>query len=158
MSVIPRDPIPLQYFGRSHWSVLGFLEECAVKHAGQVPKDKMRTDPVRHGAYVDPEHRDKMREIMERALTWLANGAVMEDHDDWDCAGDLAAAGLLAVKGAEMYPMFELTDPGYIVAHSLRRHLARGGVLGNFRCPLTLARIEEGNTGGDNVVPMGKPE
>lgn len=138
--VAARDPVPMELFGRDHWSTLLYLETRCVDHGGKPAIAHMRCDPHRHP---DLAHTKWTEDIPTRA-----KGYSLAKHDDWDCVEDLIAAGLLrrlprtpAAKAlsTEEYAsrmqerraitvgVYTLTDEGWRVVGQLRRYRAEGG-------------------------------
>lgn len=109
--------VPIDKFGRDHWSTLLYIESCAVDRGGQLDDRKMRT---------------KVYGKEWKYGTILNDGTKIEMHDDWDCLTDFRAAGIIknnstSIKGAE------LTDFGWHLAHQLRRRRAEGLTDADFR-------------------------
>jgi len=133
--MITRDPVPVELWGKDHWSTLAYIETCCVDGKGKVVNDRMRTDQDRHPALVG--HRVAM--LSTSSLyddttypTRLKGEQSLEDHDDWDCATDMEAAGLLKWEGTGMHPIFVLTEMGIQLCAQLRKHKATGGYFANF--------------------------
>lgn len=57
------------------------------------------------------------------------------EHDDWDCADDLEAAGLIKICGSGIHPFYRMTPLGIKVASLLRNHKTNGGHFAGFRYP-----------------------
>lgn len=120
--------IPLELFGKDHWSTFGYLEHCAVERRGQVEIVRMRCDPGRHPLLAHEGSR-----FGSPSPTRLkAEGVLIHNHDDWDCAEDLERVGLLTNVGSHVNPLFQLTPMGRAVATQLRAHKEGGGVFGTF--------------------------
>jgi len=130
---IERDPVPPRLWGRDHYSTLLYIESVVVNADGIPNRDRMRTDASRHPAMDGPSMRMLPRELRDKKYpTRLAGGVQLDDHDDWDCARDLEAAGLLRWEGTGINPCFVFTDLGWQIANMLRRHRAEGGTNDNF--------------------------
>ena len=129
--------IPMEQFGKDHWSVFAFIETAAVDHQGIPDLRRMRCNAQRHPEYLWAMYSD-MAQDASRYPTFLADGKEQPDHDDWDCADDLVAAGLLDDIGFTMTPRYALTEAGVAMASELRVHKAAGGNFSNFR-PQVLA-------------------
>ena len=142
---IPRDPVPPHLWGRDHLSVLLYLETVVVK-GGDPDRDRMRTNVKRHPALAGPSLQALPPEYRTREYpTRLVSGPDLFDHDDWDCARDLEAAGLLRWEGTGVTPIFKLTDLGWKVAGKLRRHRADDGTWESFEHPVLTAISPEGD-------------
>lgn len=101
-------PIPMEQFGRDHWSALLYAETCVVDGNGRVDHMKMRDKDRRGGPYP----------------TRIKGGEVA-DHDDYDCLRDLALAGLMDVDfGSHGGAIVAFTDYGWQVVAALRKHRA----------------------------------
>lgn len=108
--------IPVEQWGKDHWSMLIYVETRAVDHDGWLDVKHLRTNGARYPT------RLRYDEI--------------EDHSDLDCLEDLAAAGYIAGgratrrnakdEAVELTYHYELTDDGWKMAHTLRRARAEG--------------------------------
>lgn len=116
--------VPIEMFGRDHWSTFGYIEVRCVDHDGEPAKRHMRCDSNRH-----PGHAHIAGEAPP---TRLKDGTEQYDHDDWDCADDLEAAGLIVIGGTGMFPIFSMTAAGTRVAGELRAHKSTGGSFSTF--------------------------
>lgn len=122
-------PVPVETWGRDHWSTFAYLE-CRVVDNGGIPeKAHMRCDLERHPAH----GHILMPSDGEKYPTRLAEGVGLPDHDDWDCVDDMEASGLIKINGTGLFPAWELTDKGKAVAGRLRAHKADGGSFASFR-------------------------
>jgi len=136
---IPRDPVPMEYWGKDHWSTFAYIETRIVDHKGRPCSHHMRNDPDRHPAFGNAY--DKMdiptREKYPTRLS-IWNGDKCEfhelkDHDDWDCIEDAEKIGLLENKGTGINPVYRLTEYGKQVAAELRQWKQDGGNFATFR-------------------------
>lgn len=119
--------VSIEHFGRDHWSTFAYIETRCVDHGGVPDRRRMRTDRDRHPAYVAPY----TPEFSQKYPTRLKSGE-KTNHDDWDCAEDLEAAGLIEIKGAGLHPVYKMTDRGNEVAGRLRSHKTKGGSIATF--------------------------
>lgn len=132
MSETQKQAIPMEQWGRDHWSTLAFIESRCVNYGGDMIADRgherMRCNfeihPGLRGGNGQPDGAD--------APTRLKDGSVVHEHDDWSCAEDMESSGLLEWKGTGTHPVFVLTELGIDVAGQLRAHKARGGGFKNF--------------------------
>jgi len=127
------DYIPIEQWGRDHWSTFAYCESRVVNYAGKLHNPHMRCTPRVH------------REFMHRGSTGnyptvLAGNVKLEKHDDWSCLEDMCAAGLLRAWFNTLGCTFgggkakiELTADGHHYIAKLRRHKESDGKWGNFR-------------------------
>lgn len=120
----PATRITIDRFGKDHWSTFGYIEVRCVDHGGSPNRQHMRCCSVRHPGLAH------LRNVAPP--TRLKDGTEQQHHDDWDCADDLEAAGLIVVGGTGMFPIFKMTEEGTRVAGLLRAHKATGGSFGTF--------------------------
>jgi hypothetical protein len=128
--------IPADMWGRDHWTTLLYLETRAVDHGGNIDNKHMRCNARLHRPFY-PFFIVEQREYPTR----LANGEVAEAHDDWCCAYDMVAAGMIKLGWKRVNTMamgnsvakVELTDLGWQVVSQLRRHKAEGKNSAQFR-------------------------
>ncbi len=143
------DIVPMEDFGKDHWSLLGYFETLCVDSVNDMGKIDMRrvrcntkTHPHYsanhmdrlgpgehgwkpeygtrlHGYFLEGKERDKSRQIQE--------------HDDWDCFEDLIKADLVTWEGTGTFPHVKFTEKGLEIAAELRVHKAIGGVFAHFR-------------------------
>lgn len=117
-------PVEIGDFGKDHWSLFGYIETVCVDHQGMPDLWRMRCNEEAHPGLVGLSFgkvyatRTRTREI--------------PGHDDWDCADDLEAVGLILVEGTGINPIFRMTELGSRVAGELRAHKASGGVFATF--------------------------
>jgi len=109
--------IPIEEFGKDHWSTFAFLEARCVDDKGVIAIEKMRCDTDRHPGLA---HMGSGRKYP----TILRGGKELPDHDDWDCVDDLEAAGLVEQTGTGLNPRVKLTELGWAVSVRLRAHKA----------------------------------
>jgi hypothetical protein len=122
----------LESFGKDHWTTFMYLEMCCVEHKG-LPDDlrRMRCDPKRHPLLA---HADLLGVLHDggKYPTRLKGGVELQDHDDWDCAADLEAVGLIENIGSGAYPRFRMTTEGNRMASLLRVYKQHGGRYAEF--------------------------
>lgn len=123
--------VSVDQFGRDHWSLFAYVE-CRVVDDGGIPNNlHMRCDPARHPGLAGSYNGHRLTPD-RKYPTRLAGGALLNDHDDWDCADDLEAAGLIQIKGTGIHPVWRLTKLGRRVAAKLREHKQKGGQFSTF--------------------------
>ena len=130
-------PITMDRWGRDHWSTLAFIETLCVDHGGQL-NDRFRRN-LRVNERTHPGHgywESDMRwkpEYGTRLKGYAKDHKLqLPDHDDWDCAEDMEAAGLLLNLGTGINPIWKLTERGLDIAAMLRAHKANGGSFSTF--------------------------
>lgn len=101
------EAIPMNAWGRDHFSMLLYLETRAVDYGGKVDARHMRANGIAHPTY-------------------LREGVELVGHSDYDCIADFEAAEILTNDGTGATPLIRLTDKGWKLAHGLRRHCAEG--------------------------------
>lgn len=117
------NPIPMDRWGRDHWSTFAYAETCAVDHSGFLDMRRLRMDGKQYPSY-------------------LAFSETLADHNDLDCLKDAQAAGLLTIERAtqrdrkgeikQLTYAVAFTPLGLRVAGALRSHKAAGGSFGDF--------------------------
>ena len=116
----------MEVWGQDHWSTLLYLETRFVDHGGKIKIEQMRCNRARHPEYA---HRASYTSYPTR----LKGGAELPHHDDWDCAADLEAAGLIVVSlDNEDVPRVDFTEKGHALASAARWHRGKGGGINNF--------------------------
>ena len=116
--------VPIEKFGRDHWSTLAYLETRAVDCQGKVDPLRMRSKDSGRGC---PPTRLR------------AHDEQLANHDDYDCLEDMEKAGLLINRGTGSNPVVGLTDRGWKVASCLRRWKAEGGQYSHFPVRMALS-------------------
>lgn len=142
--------IPLHKWGKDHWSLLAYVESVSVECGGfEVGYDARMRHNANNFAFMNmknPEPKRQNRPTMqgpvmdERYATRLNDGTIAPDaHDDWMCVVDMASAGLFTVSSEDVQPgaILSLSDKGFSLCSSLRKHKAQGGQFANFK-PKTL--------------------
>lgn len=141
--------IPMDRWGKDHWSTLAYVEICTVDHQrapgiGEVTRERMRANPCTHPMLAH------LREWNPKCGTRLKGFKSHEEtpdlclahHDDWDCLDDMEAAGLV-----EMYSTVngyvQITNLGRHLAHQLREHKANGGTFASFEPNLKQGETRE---------------
>lgn len=145
MDWIPLASTEPKNFGQDHFSLLAYIETCCVDHGGKVDGRRMRCNSSIHWKY--DCNRIQWRESFSTRLKGYgrAEGEAktnlqLLDHDDWDAAEDLAAAGWITQKGrGPKHSIFTLTPVGEKIAAQLRAYKARGGNYANFEPDLLAA-------------------
>jgi hypothetical protein len=146
-------PVPMERWGKDHWSTFAYVETRIVDHKGKLNADHMRTHANRHPMLLAAKRVGRMfgggdayPTRLKRALplgqvTGDPQPVELPHHDDYDCLDDAIAAGLLTVhmpKVAEsgryagrlldangkVIPAREEFDPGFITGMEEQRLMA----------------------------------
>lgn len=121
--------VPVEQWGKDHWSTFAYLETRAVDYKGVINHEHMRCDSDRHPGLANSANRLGGG---KKYPTRLKNGAEKSDHDDWDCFEDLISVGLVTWEGTGMLPIVAFTDKGRVLAGRLRAFKAEGGNFAEF--------------------------
>lgn len=140
--------VPVEKFGKDHYSTLAYLETVAVDANGKIHTARMRCNPRVHRLYAYDTGLGIQRWDPKYG-TVLKDKTILEDHDDWSCLEDMANAGWLIIvsegerKPGEPFtlskknpPQISLTPKGFAVAAALRQHRANGGAYRDFTPPI----------------------
>lgn len=122
--------IPMEKWGRDHWSTLAYLETRCVDYDGKVKNENLRCDSDLHPNFA---HSLSMGFGDRKYPTRLVDGTKVENHDDWSCIEDFIDAKLVIWKGTGLFPIFELTDLGWEIAGQIRRHLSKDHSFASFK-------------------------
>ncbi len=143
--------IPIETWGKDHWSTLAYVETVMVECAGfQIGLDpRMRTNrrhyrvlsercrsPKRPGGGARSSHSLAVVMRPEHGSR-LKDGEVMEGHDDWMCLQDMAEAGFFTVGAGRIEPavVLKLSERGRQVVDALRQFKSEGGKYAAFVAP-----------------------
>lgn len=121
--------VPMEKWGKDHWTTFAYLETCAVDDGGQIDHERMRCDKDRHPGLANMACNSS---YAKKYPTRLNDGTNVDNHDDWDCFEDLIAMGLVTWEGTGLYPFVKFTDNGLSLAARLRAHKAAGGLYSKF--------------------------
>jgi len=121
-------PIPVQDWGRDHWSTFAYIETRIVDANGYPDVRHMRCDPELHPLFA---HHGSFYRKGEPPPTRLRVGE-RRHHDDWSCLDDAEEAGLLRNLGTDAHRKYEFTPEGVRVASLLRTFKATGGSFAAF--------------------------
>ncbi len=118
-------PIPMNLWGKDHWSTLAYLETRIVDHRGELNLNHMRSNPNKH-----PGHANILPTgtVVDGSPypTRLNNNTEVHFHDDWSCLDDAEELGLVENIGTGLNRVYKLTDLGWNIAGQLRRFMAEG--------------------------------
>lgn len=135
--------VPMEEWGRDHWSTLLYLESRWVDHGGHVRNEQMSCNARRHRKLFAS---DGNLELSATARAWKdAYSTRLRDgqeigHDDWDSLEDMAAEGLLTFdfvdRGRGPFEggavVVQLTERGAEIAGQLRAHRGSGRPVSDF--------------------------
>ena len=115
--------VPMEKWGKDHWSLLAYAGTCVVDH--------MELDPVRMrrkgGRHWKPEYGTRLKGYTTGGDRTL----LLTDHDDWSCLHDLEAEGLI-VRPSAVSMNVGITPKGHDFIAALGRHKSGGGNFAGF--------------------------
>lgn len=114
--------IPMEQWGKDHWSTFAYIETRTVDYRGVPEIQHMRCDGDRHPQF---DHMTR-RGMGGTKYPTIYKGGKLQDHDDWDCLDDCELLGLLENKGTGLHRVYKLTALGRLLAAQLRAHKAAG--------------------------------
>lgn len=114
----------IEVFGKDHWSTFAYIEVRCTDHGGIPDRRHMRCNGKRHPLLAHVAG--------PCPPTRLKGGITLENHDDWDCADDLAAAGLIECFPSITNWLFRMTEEGNRVAGLLCVFKQSGGNFASF--------------------------
>lgn len=125
--------VPVRDWGSDHWKLVLHLETRAVDHRGQIDLRMLRTNIRRADRLKAESIGDRVGSSLS-ALAWKpsygtrlrpVNGQtrVLEEHCDAACLLDFEREGLVVVHD---WTDVEILEPLIVLAHEIRRRLARG--------------------------------
>lgn len=145
MTLTEDDNIPMNLWGKDHWTTLAYIETVMVDCGGfQIGRDARMKSNRRHFR-VMAEQCPKPKRVganpglaivmQNEHSTKLNDGSTIYGHDDWCCIQDMAEAGLLTLHQHEIEPgvVIHFSELGREVANKLREHKASGGNFAAFR-------------------------
>lgn len=118
--------IPIDEFGKDHWSTFAYLETRCVDHGGEIDIRHMRCDANRH-----PQFAHSGNDSGTKYPTRTKKGEV-RNHDDWDCLDDCELVGLIENMGTMLHRAYKITALGWKVVEQLRQHKANSGNFHSF--------------------------
>jgi hypothetical protein len=135
--------VPIELFGKDHWSTLAYIETHIVDHHEfRIKGDpRMRTCRrcwrIAQSAPAKEKLSGRVRIDGDNSYpTRLADGRFADRHCDWDCVQDLIVAGILATRGEpDLGKKVTITKRGFVVTAALRQHKANGGNFATFKVP-----------------------
>jgi hypothetical protein len=125
----PGEHIPMEKWGKDHWSTLAYVECRCVDNKGVPNREHLRCDADIHPGLTNSANRSRPG---VKYPTRLNNNSKVLAHDDWSCIKDMEREGLVEWNGTGINPVFKLTKKGHVVCAELRKHKADGGYFANF--------------------------
>lgn len=134
--------IPMDRWGKDHWSTLAYAETCIVDYGGILDNRRLRVNARLHREFAANAHLGNTTDYP----TWLKGGITEAKHDDISCLEDMVAAGVIIAETRRVnwYAVVNnsqirvrLTDKGQAIAEQLRRHKATGGNFAGFEVQQT---------------------
>ena len=128
-------PIPIELFGRDHWSTFAFIEtQCVDGQDGVAVMEMTRIERMRCDPKIHPQfaHRGTRG---APSPTRLNDDQTITGHDDWSCLDDCEAAGLIENIGSGIHRMYKMRPLGTVVAAQIRLHKTQGGSFKTFKLP-----------------------
>jgi hypothetical protein len=152
MTLTYEDNVPMNLWGKDHWTTLAYIETVMVDTGGfQIGRDsRMRANRrnfrVMAEQCPDPKRvsqgQGRLAVVMDRDAhaTRLNDGTTISNHDDWCCVQDMAEVGLFTLRQDQIEPgeILHLSSLGREVITKLREHKAVGGKFADFRFNPTL--------------------
>lgn len=145
--VVGNNFIPLEQWGKDHWSTLAYLETVTVDYRGLVDNRRMRCNPRLHRRFA---HLNQFGQVVDSSRYPTTKASDVQQHDDWSCLEDLVTAGLVKAYWRVRYPersfggaqaKVELTELGLKITAELRAHKARGGSFTHFSVVLPPSEV-----------------
>jgi hypothetical protein len=146
--------VPIEDWGRDHWSTFAYAETCIVDQQ-PLSRDRLRCHSERRPHLLGPtvarfgmSATNRWKPEWGTRLKGFFNGGKndksrqLSDHDDWDCLEDMEAAGLLEIVSV-INAIVVFTDKGIALAAHLRAHKARGGTFSNFEFKPEMLEVKE---------------
>jgi hypothetical protein len=126
--------VPLELWGRDHYSTLAYVETQLVEGGYAVQFDKRMRQNRRHFRVL-PGRKTEAVPMSPEHGSRLADGTYLPWHDDWCCVQDMLRLGLFEGEPDDWDAgmTLKLTDKGHAVAAALRKHKAQGGSFSDFK-------------------------
>lgn len=126
--------VPMELWGKDHWSTLAYLETVQVDHKMLMMHSDARMRQNRRHFRILGARRPALPMQREHGSR-LNDGSYVPGHDDWNCVQDMAHAGLLSINSDDLGPgvVFTLVARGLALAHELRIYKANGGNFQTFK-------------------------
>lgn len=135
------DYVPVEEWGRDHWSTFLYLETRAVDAQGRIDNSRMRCHSRLHRPFAHTSSITGQIQDGSAYPTRLKEGEIVK-HDDWSCLEDMVAAGLIRAfwrkKSAGGFALghsvakVEFLPKGHQIVGALRVHKMTGLSLEEF--------------------------
>lgn len=137
-----RQSVPVEQFGKDHWSLLAYVETCCVdghRGVGTIDYRRLRCNPHTHPLLSGslrgprmwkPEYGTRLRGYWREDHTTNTSMLIL-DHDDIDCLDDLVDAGLIEIDSL-INGFVRMTSKGMRIASAIREHKVHGGQFATF--------------------------
>jgi hypothetical protein len=123
------DFIPINKWGKDHWSLLGYL------FVRQIDGQMIKHENLRCNGKEHPLLYQNKRTICEWKSSYgtrLNDKTQLDEHDDWDCLDDMENEGLVDIISL-INGFYKLTDKGINIGKELMAHKAKGNNFASFR-------------------------
>lgn len=132
--------VEMKDWRKDHWSMLAYIECRCVDYKGVLESKYMRCNELRHPEMSLKDIDELRRRLLnyvsikwhDKYSTRISRGRTIRGHDDWDCAEDLQAAGLIEIVSMADFQL-KMTELGWAASALLRKHKSGGGVFADFR-------------------------
>jgi hypothetical protein len=133
--------IPIEDWGRDHWSTFAYVETCVVDQQ-PLNRDRLRCNVNKRPHLVGPtvnrfgnakwndDYGTRLKGFFGKGKT-TDKTRQLPKHDDWDCLEDFEEAGLIEIVSV-INAIVLLTEKGIAVASIVRKHKALGGNFADF--------------------------
>lgn len=118
--------IQIEKWGRDHWSLLAYIENCVVEYNGKLRLSRMRVNSNKR-AFSNGNSFD----WQDSWSSILKNGQE-KGHDDIDIMNELEYFGFIKNTGTLINPVIKLTKKGLKASQKLREHKGNKGTFSNF--------------------------
>lgn len=126
-------PIPIELWGKDHWSVLAYVEARCVNTTDGIGKPDPRNIQTNH-------HRHPFMGNLTDGSQYsirLKGGKTLPgpDYDEWDVLDDLEHFGLIENVGSGINRAYRMQPLGNDLVGQLRTYKTQGGDYADF-CPV----------------------
>jgi len=122
--------IPVERWGKDHWSLLAYIETCCVDQSGRFELTRVRVNPNTHPLLA--VGLLSARKWQSSYGTRLNDDSILPQHDDIDCLDDLENAGMIYLQSL-VNAIAVLSPMGIIVSSQLRAHKIAGNMYRDFK-------------------------
>jgi len=122
--------IPVEMWGKDHWSLLAYIETCCVDQNGHFELTRIRVNPYTHPMLA--VGKLSARKWASNYNTVLNDGSDIPNHDDIDCLHDLEDVGMIYIKSF-VNGFAALSPLGIVISAQLRAHNIVGNNYKDFK-------------------------